>query len=78
MSITEFSRAVVNWNVIFFDLLSFLMKILKSRKNEPLKRSKQYNEKMNILPCLLKVEQTLLYTLVYKTFLYNPTSLKLT
>ncbi len=79
MLIITFSRVVVKWNVIFFNLLFFLMKLLKHQKMG------DWNELSSIAGkwkfCWIYwqwilIEQTSHYTVVYRTFLYNPTNLK--
>ncbi len=79
MPIIAFSCIVVKWNVTFFNsLFFFLVKLLK------LQKMSDWNE-LSSIPGKWKfcriywqwilIEQTSLYTVVYRTFLYNPTNL---
>ncbi len=79
MPIIAVSCVVVKWNVIFFNLMFFLVKCLKFQKMS------DWNELSSIVGKWkfyriywqwILIEQTSLYTVVYRTFLYNPTNLK--
>ncbi len=76
--ITVFTGLVVNRNVIFFNLL-FFMKHLKFQKmshwNELSSIGGEWKFSRIYWQRIL-IEQTFLYTVVYRTFLYSPTNLK--
>ncbi len=79
MPIIAFSCVLVKWNVIFFNLLFFLVKLLKLQKisdwNELSSITGQW-KLFRIYWQWILIEQTSLYTVVYRAFLYNPTNLK--
>ncbi len=77
--IIVFSPVVVNWNGIFYNLLVFLLKILKFRKMSDWDELSSIAGKLKFWRIYwqwILIEQTSLYTVVYRTSLYNPTNLK--
>ncbi len=79
MPIIAFSCVVVKWNVICFNLLFFSCKNFKISKNEWLNELSRIAGKWKFCRIYwqwILIEQTSLYTVVYRTFLYNPTNLK--
>ncbi len=79
MPIIAFSRVVVKWNVIFIYILFFLMKILKFQKMSDWNELSSISGKWKFCRIYwqwILIEQIFLYTVVYRTFLYNPTKLK--
>ncbi len=79
MSIIAFSRVVVKWSVIFFNLLVFLAKLLKPQKMSDWNELSSIAGKWKFCRIYwqwILIEQTFLCMVAYRTFLFNPTNLE--